>query len=225
VRITKTVTLGLLVVLALGAGTAFADDIQFSGLTAQWWQVMLSIPTMVNPLLDTTGADCMVGQRGPVWFLPGSFGGTVTRNCSIPEGEWLFFPVINNTQNNSPGICGQVGSLNVAQLRANVAPFIDAATNLSVHVDGRILDHLARVKSVPFATTLPADNIFNAPCVAAGLGPYPAGVYSPSVDDGYYTLLPPLGAGSHILHIHSESAGGFVLDLTYNLTIVPVSLE
>jgi hypothetical protein len=91
-RINKTVTVGLLLGLALGSGTAFADDIQFSGLTAQWWQVMLSIPTTVNPLLDTAGADCMVGQRGPVWFLAGTFGGgPVTRTCSIPEGEMAVF--------------------------------------------------------------------------------------------------------------------------------------
>jgi hypothetical protein len=210
--------------LLLAAGTALADDNQLSGLTAQWWQVITSIPTTVNPLVDTTGADCMVGQRGPVWFLTGSlFGGTVTRNCTIPAGEWLFFPVINNYQNNSPGICGQTGSLDVAQLRANVAPFIDAATNLSVHVDGRAVNQLARVKSVAFATTLPADNIFIAPC--GGPGTSPPGVYSPSVDDGIYVLLPPLSVGAHTLHFHSESTGGFLLDVTYNLTIVPVVLK
>jgi hypothetical protein len=165
----------------------------------------------------------MVGQRGPVWFLAGTlFGGPATRTCSIPEGEWLFFPVINNYINNSPGVCGQMGSLNVAQLRAMVAPFIDTATNLSVHVDGRAVDHLVRVKSVAFATTLPADNIFNTPC--GGPGTSPAGVSSPSVDDGYYAQAPS-GRGYATLHVHSESAGGFVLDVTYNLTIVPVTLE
>lgn len=209
--------------LALGGGTAFADIGPFSGLSAEWWQVMTSIPTTVNPLLDSTGADCMVGQRGPVWFLAGTFlGGPAMRTCTIPEGEWLFFPVIKNYQNNSPGICGQTGSFDVAQLRANVAPFIDAATNLSVHVDGRAVDNLVRVKSIPFATTLPADNIFIAPC--GGPGTSPPGVYSPSIDDGYYSLLAPLSVGQHTLHIHGESSG-FVLDVIYNLTIVPVSLK
>jgi len=143
------------------------------------------------------------------------------RTCTIPEGEWLFFPVINNYRNNSPGICGQTGSLDVAQLRADVAPFIDAATNLSVHVDGRG-ENIVRTKSVAFATTLPADNIFVAPC--GGPSQSPPGVYSPSVDDGYYALLAPLSVGQHTLHIHGESSG-FVLDVTYNLTIVPVSLK
>ena len=47
-RINNTVTAGLLLGLALAAGTAFADDDQLSGLTAQWWQSMLSIPPGVN---------------------------------------------------------------------------------------------------------------------------------------------------------------------------------
>ena len=211
--------------LALGVGTAFAQesDELFPSLTAQWWQFAISIPTTVNPLVDSTGADCVVGQRGQVWFLAGTFfGGTVTRNCSIPAGVALFFPVINSVQINTPNVCGQAGSLSVSDLRALAAPFIDAATNLSVQVDGRSAEDLVRVKSKVFATTFPADNIFNAPC--GGPGTVPAAVYSPSVDDGYYVLLQPLSVGSHTFHIHSESTG-FLLDVTYGLTIVAVQLK
>jgi hypothetical protein len=219
-RINKTVTAGLLLGLALGAGTAFADDDnQLSGLTAQWWQVMLSIPTTVNPLLDTTGADCMVGQRGPVWFLAGTFSTVATiRACSVPEGEWLFFPVVNYVNVNTP-TCG-TGNQSVADLRAQSAPFIDTATGLSVHLDGQQIKNVVRVKSVPFAVTLPSDNIFGASCL-------PAGSYSPTVDDGYYTLLPPLSLGKHTLHIQGQipMSSGFTVDVTYNLTIVPVLLK
>ena len=49
---------------------------------------VVSIPTANNPLTDTTGEDCMVGQRGPVWFLAGTFGGgPTTRSCSIVRSE------------------------------------------------------------------------------------------------------------------------------------------
>ena len=59
-------------------------------LTAQWWQWVLSIPVFENPLLDQTGEKCVVGQRGPVWFLAGNFGGgETTRSCSVPEGNLL----------------------------------------------------------------------------------------------------------------------------------------
>ena len=53
-------------------------------LSAQWWQWVLSIPTPANPLTDVTGVNCMMGQRGDVWFLAGTFaGGTVSRRCSV----------------------------------------------------------------------------------------------------------------------------------------------
>jgi hypothetical protein len=91
----------------------------FAKLSAVWWQWALSIPTSVNPQLDTTGKDAVVGQRGSVWFLAGFFGGgPATRTCSVPQGTALFFPVINSVNINIPDVCGQMGTLTVSQLRA-----------------------------------------------------------------------------------------------------------
>jgi hypothetical protein len=225
----KTLTAGLILGLGLlfGGVSTFAQGSAelFAKTTAQWWQFVISLPTTVNPLVDSTGADCMVGQRGPVWFLAGTFfGGTATRTCSIPEGEALFFPVINSVQVNSPNVCGQTGNLGVNALRALAAPLIDAATNLSVQVDGKVVEELVRIRSVVFAATFPTDNIFNAPC--GGPGTVPAGVYSPAVDDGFYASLKPLSVGSHTLHIHAEvPSQNFVLDVTYDLRVVPVQLD
>jgi hypothetical protein len=71
------------------------DSALFKRLSAEWWQWALSIPTSVNPMLDTTGQNGVVGQRGSIWFLAGTFGGgTVTRTCAVPEDRALFFPVI-----------------------------------------------------------------------------------------------------------------------------------
>src|SRR5262245_33149353 len=96
------ICLGLMISLNVTLADAQAE------LSAEWWQWTLSIPTSVNPLTDTTGADCMVGQRGATWFLAGAFaGGTFTRTCSIPQGTMLFFPVINYVNINSPNVCGQ----------------------------------------------------------------------------------------------------------------------
>ena len=47
---------------------------KFTEWSAQWWQYVLSFPESQNPLLDTTGAECGIGQSGPVWFLMGSLG-------------------------------------------------------------------------------------------------------------------------------------------------------
>jgi hypothetical protein len=63
---------------------------------AEWWQWALGIPAEVNPLTDTTGEDCAQRQVDTVWFLAGSVSSDpVVRNCEIPAGKSLFFPLIN----------------------------------------------------------------------------------------------------------------------------------
>jgi len=61
---------------------------------AKWWQWVLSIPASINPILDTTGANCDVDQSGPVWFLAGG-PPIAERNCTVPAGKMIFFPIIN----------------------------------------------------------------------------------------------------------------------------------
>jgi hypothetical protein len=208
---------GLGVGLLLPLNRAVAD----SQLSVQWWQWALSIPTSINPQLDPTGENCMVGQRGSVWFLGGTFGGgSATRTCAVPEDTLLFFPVINSVNINTPNICGQgPANLRVKELRAAIAPFIDGATNVAVEVDGEPIRNLHRDQSKVFEVALPEENVFNAFCA----GGNPAGIFSPAVDDGVYVQLNPLKVGEHTLHFHAENPGaGFVLDVTYDLTVVPV---
>jgi hypothetical protein len=101
-------------VAIVGIGSAFMMPIctalaeSLDRLSAEWWQWAASIPTSVNPQVDPTGQNAVVGQRGSVWFLAGVFlGGTATRTCSVPEGTQLFVPVINSVQINIPNVCGQ----------------------------------------------------------------------------------------------------------------------
>ena len=63
--------------------------------SAAWWQWAFSLPTDGHPLLDT--ADCSEGQSGRVWFLGGTFTGseTTARDCTVPTGTSLFFPIVN----------------------------------------------------------------------------------------------------------------------------------
>ena len=61
---------------------------KFSEWSAQWWQYVLSVPGTENPLFDPDGSRCMIGQRGPVWFLYGWFGpGTAMRSCASPTAR------------------------------------------------------------------------------------------------------------------------------------------
>ncbi len=205
---------------------AFADQDtlppwQLPELTAEWWQWIFSMPVSVNPNLDATGDQCMLGQRGPIWFLAGSFLQTVTRTCKVPADTAFFFPVINNVQFDSPNLCGQDSeSLSVKQLRKNIKGFVDDAHDVYVKVDDHYVkrDLIRRIASPVFWTPLPADNIFG------GGTDCPAGIYSPSVSDGYWLALDPMKPGSHTIHFHGESQGSTV-DVTYNLTVVPVKLK
>jgi hypothetical protein len=192
---------------------------KFKDWSAEWWQFVLSIPAAENPLVDETGDKCSIGQRGPVWFLFGGCGGTIRRACSIPEGTALFFPIINHVDIN-------LSNQTAAELRAEIAP--DSVTTLSVEVDGIPLDKLdkSRVRSSVFAITAPPGGF---------LDPDPGpGTYSPVVDDGFYVMLRPLAVGNHTLHFHAEQAGvtdypfcpePFSIDVSYNLTVVPVALK
>ena len=91
-KLLVTLTLGF--ALAAQTNPASAESDGLKSLSAQWWQWALSIPSSENPLLDTTGEKCMVGQRGSTWFLAGLFGGgaPVIRTCTVPDNVNLFFP-------------------------------------------------------------------------------------------------------------------------------------
>ncbi len=105
---------------------------------------------------------------------------------------------------------------------------IDDANKLSVKVDNKEVKNLLhRVQSSVFVVALPEDNVFDKPCTDAGLGNVPAGIYSPAVADGFYVDLPPLTVGKHTISFHAEDTENpsFVEDVTYNLTVVPVSLQ
>ena len=217
----RTSRIALIVIVScLSVNRASADDaVSWKQLSAEWWQWVLSIPTSVNPLLDPTGGNCMVGQHGTTWFLVGAFTtGAVVRECDVPEGSTLFFPVINSINFDTPGQCGQGDPLPVSFYRGLSEAFVNGATNLSVTLDGDPVRPLQRTQSPVFAVAVPADNLFSF-CL-------PAGIYSPAVDAGIYARLNPLSVGAHTLHIQAENPeAAFELDVTYHLNVVPVVLK
>ena len=214
------VGIGLALALILTSATAGPGDVDKSG--AAFWQWAFSIPADVSPLLDVGGEDCMVGQSGDVWYLAGNWNGTpaspITRACTVPAGTAFFVPVFNFVNVDTPNLCGQIGSFSASALRAQVAPFVDGATNLVLTVDNVDVKNMRRIRSGVFALTLPEDNLFNI-ATFCGAGGIPAGVYSPAIDDGYYGQVNALSPGKHIVHVHADWALGSV-DVTYNLNVV-----
>jgi hypothetical protein len=165
----------------------------------------------VNPVLDTTGANCAVGQRGRVWFLAGSFGSDpVVRTCNVPEGRALFFPVINFAHFGFP----TDPPITVAEMEAILDP-IRQATGLEVLVDDVPVGRLSRyfVVSPVFSVVAPADNIYTAFGVTAGELLYPC------LGEGFYVMLTPLAPGNHTIVIRASTPWGFSQDVTYNLRV------
>jgi hypothetical protein len=191
----------------------------YSEWSARWIQWLLSIPATTNPALDTTGAECGEGQAGPVWFLAGTFGGSVTRSCTVPVGKALFFPIVNGFFGAGVFDCfPTVPSVtcNLTTLRVAAAASMDAVT-LEAHIDGKLLPNLSgqRVQSPEFTITYPDDNVFGIQ----------SGTYVPNVADGYWLMLAPLSAGAHTIHFKGEITGGVfagtVIEATYHLTVEP----
>lgn len=188
------------------------NNAQYRTLSAQWWQWALSAPTPVNPILDPTGANCAQGQgefaHNNVWFLAGTFGGSVTRSCTIPPGKKLFFPILNTFYacDPAPAFCPSV-----ADQRAFLAGLMDNPMTLQASIDGVPVQSLSsyRAASSVFSLTLPADNPFGAP----------AAIYEPAVADGYYLLLTPLTPGAHTIYFKGTDNSGNTFEATYNITV------
>ncbi len=183
----------------------------YSEWAASWWQWVLTQPVESNPVLDPTGANCARGQAGRVWFLAGSFeSGPVTRECTVPAGTMLFFPIVNFV--SCAFLTDPPEQRTEEYLRSQNEFVRDNARDLSASVDGRPVRNLqARYfeESTLFDLVLPAGNIF---------GLDPGFVLEPCADAGYYLMLPPLPPGEHTIRF-SGLLDTFSVDVTYELVV------
>jgi hypothetical protein len=179
--------------------------------SAEWWQWVLSIPAADSPIADTTGTNCTQQQSGPVFYLAGTAGtGPVTRNCTVPAGKALFFPILNALFGAAVGDCNPTNPgvvCNIATLRKSTAESMNSVT-LQAAIDGKAVKDLdqQRVQSPVLTITLPD----NPP-------------FTPNVSDGYWLLLSPLSAGKHTIYFKGVVTAGpfkdFVVEVTYNLIV------
>ena len=199
---------------------------------ALWWRWAYSIPFDVNPVADATGEFAAVGQDGPVWFLAGTFGGTVTRTIEIPAGKGLFFPVVN-----SAWVTTCVGEPRTIEDGVPyVSPQIDAST-FSAAIDGVPVQNLSdyRALSPLFCTSLAIIGIYTpedlvATCPGGTSNPNctdlpnpaehfgPEDGFGPAIADGIWLMLAPLKPGVHTIRF-TASRSDFSLDVTYNITV------
>lgn len=171
--------------------------------SAVWWQWALGIPAANNPLTDPTGANAGIGNSGPVFFLGGTTGGSAVRSFSVPGGVFLFFPLVDIEDTNDG---------TVASMQAGLAAFLAGTSELHASIDGvpvpNLFDH--RETAPVFSFTAPPGALF-------GLAP---GVYDPAVADGYYLMLAPMSAGTHVINF-GGTVGGFSVDVTDTILVTP----
>jgi hypothetical protein len=165
--------------------------------TARFWQWLHSIPKADSPAADTTGKNCALKQTGPVWFLPGTFGGTNERTCTIPKGKAILLTPIE--------VMCSFAEHHVKtepDLRACAKADQDKVTSATITVDG-IQVKPYRLQSPLFTVTLVENN-------ALGL----KAQTTPALADGYWVILKPLPTGSHTIH-----ASGSLVDFTTTGTV------
>ena len=182
---------------------------------AAWEQWIEAIPLGVNPANDPDGSQCAINQAGPVWFLAGTFSGSASRNCTIPAGKAIFFPLdvyFDDYPCPDPNFRPAPGQSLEAFLLADAKTFVDPVNELEADLDGRVFKDLFsyRVQSrlFPFTAAISLKDLDG--CVT--------GSPQLAVADGYWLLLEPLSRGEHTLHFRAASPA-FSMDITYHLTI------
>ncbi len=177
-----------------------------------WWYWVLTIPTDVNPMCDTTGANAAVGQSGDVWFLAGNGCGlaSAVRTVTVPADKALFFPIYNWVWVNMPALGDNPWSPEQeAFARQFLAEQMDAASGFVCQIDGVEVLNITSYRCQtpadgPFMVSLPEGNMF-------GVEP---GTYGPTVADGIFLMLKPLPVGQHTIHWNSPNG-----EVTYHLTV------
>ena len=149
--------------------------------SAEWWQEMIVVPALENPMADETGENCHEGQPGgKVFFLAGNGGGQSIRDCTVSRSKALLFPLINFVA------WAPEDGADEAELRLSAAGAIDLAEDFVCMLDGLPCvvqgQEIVRAQSPPFSF---------GPSEFFGL---PEGKEL-AVSDGYWVMLPPLSRG------------------------------
>lgn len=182
-------------------------------LSADWWKWAMSSPVEINPVRDNSGAYCATGQRGKVWFLAGGFGtNLIRRSCVIPEGKYIFFPVINMSYWPSEENTG----FTCEQAIKDAAVNNETAIDLFVELDGVVVKEPKKFR----ARTKKCFDIYD--WIPASEKPYNA---YPSASDGFWILLSPLAVGKHTIKFGgqynntSSAYGRNLQDIEYKITV------
>ena len=166
-----------------------------------WIRWSGALPYYAGPIFDETGSQCGEGQSGQIWYLAGTAGGPVERDCTLPAGKQLVFPLLNyyGAVPESYYPTPEDVAAYTADFEATGEFFRDITCTLEVTLDGVPLygDDLADDTWLsvvePFMVTLPdtEDNFADWYGLVGGT--------TPAVGVGYYARTAPLTPGDHTL--------------------------
>jgi hypothetical protein len=180
-----------------------------------WWQWANSMSDDESPVTDKTGARCHINQHGHVWFLAGGYGSSkITRKCSIPKDNYIFFPVINMLHYPASGV-----QLTCKSAKERAAMNNNLLRSFIVTIDNhKIVNPAFHRYSSPECFDL-----FDLVPKSTAPKAYP------SATDGYWVMLRPLSPGSHRIKFRAEyhnpgqDFGTMIQDIEYQLDIVESS--
>ncbi len=167
-----------------------------------WWQWAGSFSSQESPIADRTGELCGEKQKGPVWFLAGTYGTQRTvRTCKVPRGKYLFFPLINYVvmpRSDRSTTCAS--AMETAERITN-----DPAA-LVLEVNGARIGNLAASRQA------------TKKCFDMGALTEEQYKVFPSAANGYYAMLRPLPPGKHVLNF-GGALPGMLQAVTYTLVV------
>ena len=215
-RLMLLVALGLSLMMVTQAG-ATANNGTAGTLGGRWWKWAFSQPNDATSPLN--GSDCMNGQANNGYiFLSGVYytgaGAEVAeRDCAVPAGRPLFFPVVN-VECSSLEVGSIWGGTNGAELRSCLTAW---SYEGSATVDGKSIDLVDGTSPVYRIAPMPDPNLLGAPVGATGI----------SKASGLYGWTGPLDVGEHTVSFigtasYDGSLGGdpfsYQLAVDYSVT-------
>ena len=168
---------------SLLAPTEEVSNVSQAEWSKRWWQWAASFDRMDSPVSDQTGELCAQKQSGPVWFLAGTYGTRrAIRECTIPRGKYLFFPLINYVV-----VRGVASTTTCMGLMTQATQMTNEVASLVLDIDGIRSSNLVVHRQAP-------TGCFDV----SALSERPAGI--PAAANGYYAMLRPLSPGVHTLN-------------------------
>jgi hypothetical protein len=188
--------------------------------SAKWWQWVFDLPDENHPLVTNGDVDCSLGQRGKVWYLAGTTGGSAERSCTIKPRRALLFPLINFVWVNTADDCSGPDGCPPVQEKREVLEWIltNSTCTLYSKIDGvPTIYKVDQVRTQSPAFPVTVNNSVFQPGIPPGT------VDEEAVADGYWVLVPPLSRGEHTLEFGGDctypDGNTFSVDVTYDLDV------